>query len=276
MPQSWPVIAFMRLGFALFALMGFGCGVAAAEEVPLPRPRPQVPVWIEPRSFAQANAGAIDPAQMSAEPTPCDTRLAAVAAFEPMPRLIGPGACGGPDMVRLDAILLGGDTRIDIKPPATLRCPMAEALASWVREDAAPRLAELGSALRSLENYDDFECRGRNRVVGGKLSEHGKGDALDVRAFALADGRRIEPTDVHAPKELREALRESACRRFTTVLGPGSDGYHEAHVHLDLAERKQGYRICEWDVREPLPVAAPIPLPQPRPAELAAMTARKP
>jgi Extensin-like protein C-terminus len=28
-------------------------------------------------------------------------------------------------------------------------------------------------------------------------------------------------------------VRESACRTFTTVLGPGSDGYHETHVHLD-------------------------------------------
>jgi hypothetical protein len=152
---------------------------------------------------------------------------------------------------------------------------MAESLASWVREDAAPRLAELGSVLRSLENYDDFECRGRNRVIGGKLSEHGKGNAIDVRAFALADGRRIEPTDVEQPKDLREALRESACRHFMTVLGPGSDGYHEAHIHLDLAERNHGYRICQWDVREPSPVAARIPLPRPRPAELAANTAGK-
>ena len=48
-------------------------------------------------------------------------------------------------------------------------------------------------------------------------------------------------------------LRESACHRFTTVLGPGSDGHHEGHIHLDVAERRHGYRICEWDVREPPP-----------------------
>jgi hypothetical protein len=35
------------------------------------------------------------------------------------------------------------------------------------------------------------------------------------------------------------------------VLGPGSDGYHENHVHLDLLERRSGYRICQWDVRDP-------------------------
>ena len=69
-------------------------------------------------------------------------------------------------------------------------------------------------------------------------------------------------TDVAASKPLREELRQSACARFTTVLGPGSDGHHESHIHLDLAERHNGYRICQWDVREPPP---PVPLPRPRP-----------
>jgi hypothetical protein len=37
------------------------------------------------------------------------------------------------------------------------------------------------------------------------------------------------------------------------VLGPGSDGYHEEHIHLDLEPRRNNYKICEWDVREPPP-----------------------
>ena len=46
-------------------------------------------------------------------------------------------------------------------------------------------------------------------------------------------------------------MRALACARFTTVLGPGSDGYHEDHIHLDLAERSHGYRICQWNVLDP-------------------------
>jgi hypothetical protein len=49
-----------------------------------------------------------------------------------------------------------------------------------------------------------------------------------------------------------------------TVLGPGSDGYHEHHIHVDLAERRGNYRMCQWDVREP-PVLVQVPLPVPRP-----------
>jgi len=47
------------------------------------------------------------------------------------------------------------------------------------------------------------------------------------------------------------------------ALGPGSDGYHENHIHVDLAERAGGHRMCQWDVREPGEEA--VPLPQPRP-----------
>jgi len=78
--------------------------------------------------------------------------------------------------------------------------------------------------------------------------------------------------DANEPKDLRETLRDSACRRFTTVLGPGSDAYHEQHIHLDVLERRAGYRICQWDVREPAPPPAvvasreAVPLPPPRPA----------
>ena len=53
---------------------------------------------------------------------------------------------------------------------------------------------------------------------------------------------------VSVAKSLREKLRQSACARFSTVLGNGADAYHDSHVHLDLIERSNHYRICQWDV----------------------------
>jgi hypothetical protein len=50
------------------------------------------------------------------------------------------------------------------------------------------------------------------------------------------------------------------------VLGPGSDWYHEDHIHLDLAQRRNDYRICQWNVWDPLPQVAPL-LPAERPEE---------
>jgi hypothetical protein len=255
---------------ALLWLAGAGTGIAIAEDVPLPRPRP--PMLSQPQSFREAAGPDFNSTDVTSTPTDCDERLEKIAAFQPIPRLIGPDACGGADMVRLDAVMLAGGTRVELKPAPILRCAFAESVGRWLRDEAAPRVGKIGSALKTVETYGDFECRGRNRVVGAKVSEHGKGNAVDLRKFILADGRALSLVDVTVAKEfredLREDLRDSACHRFTTVLGPGSDSYHESHIHLDLIERHQGFRMCQWDVREPpkTEVAARVPLPTPRPA----------
>ncbi len=267
----------MRLIIALLAFTAAGCGPvwAAADAVPLPRPRPAVPAAAPPVPV-DPFAG-VDMATISSAPTPCDGRLAQMAAFDLMPRLIGPGACGGRDLVRIEAVVLPDKSRVAIAPQALLTCAMAESLAAWVRDAVAPALANMsgkmqGATLRSIENYDSYECRTRNRIPGAKLSEHAHGDALDVRAFILAGGHRLELTDPKVDKLLRDAWRNAACHRFTTVLGPGA-AYHSGHIHLDVIARHNGYRICEWDVRVPAPKPA-VPLPRPRPAEAAATATR--
>ena len=256
----------MRGLFAIIAAAGLGCAAAVADEVPLPRPRPVF--YADPGSFAEAAGADFNPADLTVAPSECRLRLAAVAVVEPIPRLIGPGECGGSDMVRLKAVVMPDSSQIAITPPAELRCPMAESFTGWVRDDLAPKFSD--SPLRAVENFDAYECRGRNRVFGARLSEHGKGNALDVRAFKLADGKTIDPTDVQLARDLRATLRQGACARFTTVLGPGSDGYHEGHIHLDLAEWRGGSRTCRWEVRDPPPspeiARADVPLPPPRPA----------
>jgi hypothetical protein len=217
--------------FLTAALVAASLGVPT-EGVPLPQPRPSI--------TQTADAPTLSAVAVETEhgpPTDCDKRLAAMAVFTPKP---------------------------------TLRCDMAESFAAWLRDEAVPRLKPLNSPLRTVVNEDSYECRGRNRVAGAKVSEHGKGNAIDVRGFILADRRKIVLTDVTESKDLREGLRDSACRRFTTVLGPGSDAYHEQHIHLDVLERRAGYRICQWAVREPTPPAMvasgeAVPLPPPRP-----------
>jgi hypothetical protein len=235
---------------------------AAAEEVPLPRPRP-LPL-VQP-SESPAQLPEVPPQAETPvpppEPSACQLRLAEIANIAPQPPLVGPGECGAGDVVRLDAVLLADGTRVPIHPAATLRCEMAEAVAQWLREDMSPAAARLGASLAAVENAASYDCRGRNNIRGAKLSEHGKANALDVSALKLIGGRRIALTDPTVDRPFREALRMSACARFTTVLGPGSDGYHEDHIHVDIIARRGGFRMCQWDVRDP------IPLPRERPTE---------
>jgi hypothetical protein len=242
----------------------------AAQAVPLPRERPRV----------LADQSTTPDLQWSA----CDQRLTELAQFKPLPLITGPGECMASDVVLLDAVRLPNSERVAIAPPATLRCPMAEAVAHWVRDDIAPAVAAFGS-MRSVDTADSFDCRTRNSVVGAKISEHGRANALDVSAFKLAKGAAIELTNPKESKSLRERFRNSACARFSTVLGNGADAYHESHVHLDLIQRSNHYRICQWDVLDEAETAAraaaraaqalqapnsalasgPIPLPRPRP-----------
>jgi hypothetical protein len=267
--------------------------------LPSPRPSRRGPIAIPEQFSPPQEAYAAFPEAAGAgtasavKPTDCDLRLAKIAVFKPLPVLVGPGECGAADAVLLDSIILPDQARVVVTPPATLRCTMADAVASWVREDVAPAALKLGAPLRGLDNFDSYDCRGRNRVRGATLSEHGRANALDIRGFGLADGREIELTDVNVAKDWREALRGSACARFSTVLGPGSDGNHEQHIHVDLAERRGDYKMCEWEVREPARQAeqertAPanaaqpdklvedtVPLPRPRPMANAADTRSK-
>jgi len=254
----------------------------AAQGIPLPKPRPSSVA----ERFINVPRAAIEPSAVtSLAPAPelqvlpfgdsspsasaCDIRLSELAEFTPLPGLVGPGECGAADVVRLSAVTLRDRTRVPLNPPAVLRCTMAEAVAHFMRNDVAPAAAELGSPLASIVNYDSYDCRGRNRIAGAKISEHGKGNAIDIRGIKLGNGTTVELTSPVVAKDFRERVRIASCGRFSTVLGPGSDGYHEGHIHLDLAERNRGYKMCQWDVREP-PVAVSVPLPPPRPTAQAA------
>jgi hypothetical protein len=243
--------------------------------VPLPRPRPaeaeQHVKPAEPEKPAVANAPPAEAEKPVAaappQPSACRQALTEEIAIAPsIPDIHGTGGCGGEDLVRLEAIVLADKRRVSVNPPATLRCPMASAIADWVRTDIVPLVAGLGSEPSALEILGSYECRGFNGVAGAPLSEHGHANALDVGGIKLANGQQIVLTDRSVPRELRENVLHSVCARFMTVLGPDSDWYHEEHIHLDLMPRRNNYKICQWDVLDPLPRVAPL-LPAARPDE---------
>lgn len=234
-------------------------GAKPLQTIPLPRPRPPE---------AAAPVIELDPVFLAEprEPSACQMRMVAdrIAVIEVLPSIAGPNDCGAIDLVKLKEIVLADKTRVTVAPSPTLRCEMAEAITHWVRDDVVKEIGKLGSTLQALDNFDSYECRGRNRVAGAKTSEHGRGNALDVRGMKLASGKFVDLTDRTVTRDFREAIKASVCTRFMTVLGPQSDGYHENHIHLDLAERRNNYKLCQWAVLDPLPA---VPLPRPRPKE---------
>ena len=232
---------------------------------PVPAAKPPVPVAEAPATHSpEANATApVGEAHDSTSPpipSACQLRLTSdLAVTQPLRPITGPGSCGGDDLVRLEAVVLKDGEHIAFASPPILRCPMAEAVAQWIRDDVAPAVATLGSSVRKIAAATSYECRERDRVPGAKLSEHGHANALDLDGLTLANGTVVDLTDQAASKEFRERVRQSACNRFTTVLGPGSDDFHKTHIHLDLIERRGNYRICQWDVLTPPEVGSTLP-----------------
>lgn len=136
---------------------------------------------------------------------------------------------------------LGSVKLIDIGVPTTnlgaMTCPLAAKFSAWARYGVQPasRLF-LGSELVKIETFGTYSCR---PIAGsGRLSEHGRSNAVDVSAFVLADGRRISVTngwrgDSREQQFLR-IIRTSACKRFNTVLSPDYNAAHHDHLHLDM------------------------------------------
>lgn len=139
--------------------------------------------------------------------------------------------CGIEEPVRVVAV-----DGIRLSTPATIDCTTASALKKWVQTGLRPafgqrKIVELGIAA-------SYICRPRNNVRGNKISEHGRGKAVDISGIVFADGKSISVAKDYG-REFRRA-HKAACGTFGTTLGPGSDGYHEDHLHFDTASSRSG------------------------------------
>jgi hypothetical protein len=135
-----------------------------------------------------------------------------------------------------------------------VRCEVVIAMDDWVKNIVRPSAKlYLNQDIKSLKTSTSYHCRTRNNKLGGKISEHGFANGVDITGFELEDGTVINVSSdtynmdskVLQIAKFHAAARAGACAYFTTVLGPGTNITHQDHFHLDLAYRKSGYRLCE-------------------------------
>ena len=186
-------------------------------------------------------------------PTPeetgtCDRLLAGkTVKAERMPAVDDGNGCAIAAPVKLSAIVLPTGKDVALEPPVIVRCALAAAVADWVRQDVAPLLVKHGG-LVALAGTGGYQCRGRNRVQGAKLSEHATGNAIDILTFRSADGTTASIAASGKETAFFTAVKLTSCARFATVLGPGADGDHEDNLHLDLETRRHGTHLCQWEL----------------------------
>jgi hypothetical protein len=164
--------------------------------------------------------------------------------YTPLPNQSFGGGCQTIDTVKLmqfstEASNLGAMT-----------CPLAASFTAWAKYAVRPAAKQyLGSDVIRIETFGTYNCRNVNGARSGKLSEHAYGNAVDVAAFILKDGRRISVlTGWNGKADERAFLRrlhESACKRFGTVLGPNYNSAHANHFHFDMGKSmKDGSTYC--------------------------------
>ncbi|WP_440642002.1 extensin family protein [Bradyrhizobium sp. PUT101] len=139
---------------------------------------------------------------------------------------------------------------VAIKPTATLACPIVSELDRWLADTVQPSAMRwFGVRVAEIKQISAYSCRGMNGNSRAHISEHAFGNALDISAFVLADGRRVTVKDGWRgmPEEqgfLRD-VQSGACAHFTTVLAPGSNVFHYDHIHVDLMRRASRRLICQ-------------------------------
>ena len=83
-----------------------------------------------------------------------------------------------------------------MKPAATLACPIVSALDRWLSDSVQPAAMRwFGARVVEIKQISAYSCRGMNGNSHAHISEHAFGNALDIAAFVLADGRRVTVKD---------------------------------------------------------------------------------
>lgn len=126
-----------------------------------------------------------------------------------------------------------------------MTCPTLVGYELWLRHAVQPAARDLlGSEVARIEHLGTYNCRRVGSSAQGRWSEHANGNAIDIAAFVLADGRRVSVLDdwqgEEAPALFLRSVRSAACASFATVLSPDYNAAHADHLHLDQADRLMG------------------------------------
>ncbi len=217
--MSRRIAGFISTGLSLLTLAGCGLGMFAQRE----------------------------PWRSEAEDACLARKLVRATAYtEPSRAINGPGVCGMDHPFRVSAFSNGS---VALASRAVLACPAISTVDAWIEDVVQPAAAAYFGAGIAEMKAGSYSCRSQNGQRGARISEHAFGNAVDVMAFRLTDGREVTVARGWRGEPAEQGfLREvflGACRHFTTVLAPGSDAFHYDHIHMDLARHGGQRRICK-------------------------------
>jgi hypothetical protein len=233
----------LTLALVAFADLPAKAALAAAPEIrkdaetPLPPRRPSPPA-----SPAEISPSPQAPEATGAATTDCPASLLAKGVVFKPAKMEPPAdpRCVVAQPVTVESLAAPGGQRIDLPDRPTVDCVTATTFASFVAEALAPLAkGSFDASIAAIRTGPGFDCRMRDHLAGGKLSEHAKGLAIDIASIAFAGGRiyQVGAMADDAERAFDHAARAAACGYFHTALGPGADAFHSSHWHVDLESR---------------------------------------
>lgn len=142
-----------------------------------------------------------------------------------------------------NAVSITSVSGVSLSMRSKMDCGTARALKTWVDNSAKPALSSKGGGLREIKVAAHYACRRRNNSKTGKISEHGKGRAIDISGFTLNNGSEISVLrgwNAAGSSKVMRKMHADACGPFGTVLGPKANRFHLDHFHFDTARHRSG------------------------------------
>ena len=226
-------------GFLLFLLLCAGAAAAVWRgwvEVP-PQWNPWAPLDV------RAEPNLLTPFKLSRlqnDPALCDQVLASSSLrFSRQADSKASAKCPLQNTLRVQ----GGDVTLSSSFLAS--CPLAVAYVLFDIHTLQPAAqAVYGQRVARIDHLGSFACRNVYSRADGRLSQHASANALDIAGFRLADGQRISVLkdwgNGGEKGRFLEAVRDGACKQFSTVLGPEYNAAHRNHFHVDMGR----WQVC--------------------------------
>jgi len=154
------------------------------------------------------------------------------------------GQCGSPAPMQL--VSIGSSPQVSFSPPASLTCDMIAALHKWMHSGVQPAARKhLGAPVVRVATMSSYSCRNAYGRAKGRLSEHGRMNAVDIGAFITAGGKTAMVLADWGPNAREIAARDAA------------EEQKKIAAAAEAARKAEGSKIAATTP----PVAAPAPAP---------------
>jgi hypothetical protein len=145
--------------------------------------------------------------------------------------------CGAPAPMRL--ISVGKEPQVAFSPPPTLTCDMIAALHKWVQRDVQPLARRLLAApIVRIETMSSYSCRNAYGRAHGRISEHGRANAVDIGSFVTALGHAALVVSDWGLTAREVATAAAAAAKAQPV--PAGSAPPAVSTVVDSATRSQG------------------------------------